>query len=124
MSMGSSDNLLWGNDIVIDGEDENYAIYIYRGNDEPDVEGSDGRPKNNRVFDNTLRSDNAVVMMRNADDNIIEVRERERASDRETERERENKNVFFCVEIAPAYSMILPSYSRNIVDQLVNTEHR
>lgn len=73
MSMGSSNNLAFENHIVINGEDEKYAIYLYRGSDVPDVEGSDGRPRNNRVFDNSLMSDNAVVMARNADDNIIEV---------------------------------------------------
>ncbi|CAM9271896.1 unnamed protein product [Ectocarpus sp. 12 AP-2014] len=72
MSMGSSNNLAFENHIVINGEDEKYAIYLYRGNDTPAVEGSDGRPRNNRIFDNSLMSDNAVVMARNADDNIIE----------------------------------------------------
>lgn len=74
MSMGSSDNAAFENHIVINGADEKYAIYLYMGNDVPGVDGSDGRPRFNRVYNNTLISDNAVVMMRNADDNTIEVR--------------------------------------------------
>ena len=73
MSMGSSDNVATENHIVIHGEDEKYGIYLYMGNDIPGVEGSDGRPRRNRVHGNSIISDNAVVMMRNTDDNIIEV---------------------------------------------------
>ncbi|CAM9199692.1 unnamed protein product, partial [Hapterophycus canaliculatus] len=72
MSMGSSDNVAFENQIVINGEDEKYAIYLYRGSDEPMVEGSDGRPRRNRIYENSLMSDDAVVMMREADDNTIE----------------------------------------------------
>ncbi|CAM9950650.1 unnamed protein product [Scytosiphon promiscuus] len=72
MSMGSSDNVAYENQIVINGEDEKYAIYLYRGSDEPMVEGSDGRPRRNHVYDNSLMSDDAVVMMRESDDNTIE----------------------------------------------------
>lgn len=74
MSMGSSNNAAFENTIVIDGEEEKYAIYLYMGNDVPGVEGSDGRPRKNRVYGNSLVSDDAVVMMRNTDDNTIEVR--------------------------------------------------
>lgn len=73
--MGSSDNVAFDNHIVINGENEKYAIYLYQGNDVPGVEGSDGRPRRNSVYENTLVSDNAVVMMRNTEDNSIEVRE-------------------------------------------------
>lgn len=73
MSMGSSGNIAYENHIVINGEDEKYGIYLYMGNDIPGVEGSDGRPRRNRVYRNSIISDDAVVMMRNADDNIIEV---------------------------------------------------
>eukprot|EP00903_Cladosiphon_okamuranus_P017823 g16402.t1 len=72
MSMGSSDNIAYENHIVIHGEDEKYGIYLYRGSDIPGVEGSDGRPRRNRVYDNSIISDNAVVMMRNTNDNTIE----------------------------------------------------
>lgn len=74
--MGSSDNEAFENHIVMDGEEEKYAIYLYTGSDVPGVEGSDGRPRRNRVYSNSLISnkDNAVVMMKNTDDNIIEVR--------------------------------------------------
>lgn len=86
MSMGSSDNLAFENHIVIDGEDEKYAIYLYMGSDVPGVEGSDGRPRRNRVYDNSLISDNAVVMMRNTDDNTIEVRMEKRPKTRQEDK--------------------------------------
>lgn len=71
MSLGSSDNLLYENDIIINGPDAKYAIYLYQGNDIPDV--SDGRPRNNHIFDNSLVSDNEVVKMLNSDDTAFEV---------------------------------------------------
>lgn len=80
MSMGSSDNVAYENHIVIHGEDEKYGIYLYRGNDIPGVDGSDGRPRRNRVYGNSIISDNAVVMMRNTDDSIIEVRRKKKNS--------------------------------------------
>lgn len=71
--MGSSDNVAFENQIVINGVDEKYAIYLYRGSDEPMVAGSDGRPRRNHIYNNSLMSDDAVVMMREADDNTLEV---------------------------------------------------
>lgn len=73
MSLGSSDNLVFDNEMIIYGPDAKYVIYMYQGNDEPGVEGSDGRPRNNHFFDNSLISDNEVVKMLNSDDTVIEV---------------------------------------------------
>ncbi|CAN0251238.1 unnamed protein product [Ectocarpus fasciculatus] len=70
MSLGSSDNLFYENDIIVNGPDANYAIYLYQGHDIPDV--SDGRPRNNHIFDNSLISDNEVVKMLNSDDTAFE----------------------------------------------------
>lgn len=76
MSLGSSDNLVWNNKMMIHGPESKYVIYMYQGSDVPDV--GDGRPTNNHIFDNTLISDDEVAKMLNADDNVIEVREREK----------------------------------------------
>lgn len=72
MSLGSSDNLVWNNQMMIHGPDSKYVVYMYQGSDIPDA--SDGRPRNNHIFDNTLISDDEVAKMLNADDNVIEVR--------------------------------------------------
>lgn len=74
MSLGSSLNLVWDNKIMISGENAKYAIYLYQGNDVPEVEGSTGRPHENRFTQNTIISDDVVAKMVEADDNVIEVR--------------------------------------------------
>lgn len=71
--MGSSSNTAHNNHIVINGEDERYTIFMYRGADTPDVPGSDGRPRYNRVIDNTLISDDQTVKIMQSDENTIEV---------------------------------------------------
>lgn len=76
MSMGSSDNEAYNNRIVINGEKERYAIFMYRGADEPDVEGSDGQPRYNSVYGNTLISDDATIKMMDCESNVIEVRKK------------------------------------------------
>lgn len=73
-SMGSSNNQVHRNKILINGVHEKYAIFFYRGSDIPGVHGSDGRPRYNRVYNNTLMSDDETVKMIESDDNIIEVR--------------------------------------------------
>ncbi|CAN0170231.1 unnamed protein product, partial [Hapterophycus canaliculatus] len=67
MSLGSSDNLVFDNEMIIYGPDAKYVIYLYQGNDEPEVAGSDGRPRNNQFFQNSLISDDEVVKMLNSD---------------------------------------------------------
>ena len=57
---------------MIHGPDSKYAIYFYQGSDTP-MEGSDGRPRGNQFFDNTIVSDDEVVKMVNSDDNVFEV---------------------------------------------------
>lgn len=71
-SMGSSDSVAYNNHIVSTGLGELYAIYMYRGADEPDVLGSDGRPRRNHVYDNDLVVDTDAFKIKEADDNIIE----------------------------------------------------
>ncbi|CAM9858944.1 unnamed protein product [Pylaiella littoralis] len=72
MSLGSSLNLVWDNAITIHGEDAKYAIYLYQGNDIPEVAGSTGRPHDNRFFSNTIISDSVAVKMVESDANAIE----------------------------------------------------
>lgn len=72
--MGSSDNLAQHNHIVVNGPEERYGIFIYRGADVPDVHGSDGRPRRNHLYDNDLICDEEAVKVMDADDNIFEVR--------------------------------------------------
>lgn len=76
MSLGSSDNLVWNNKMMIHGPESKYLIYMYQGSDIPDasLNRTTGRPSNNHIFDNTLISDDQVAKMKNADDNVIEVR--------------------------------------------------
>lgn len=76
MSLGSSNNLVWKNKMMIHGPESKYVIYMYQGSDIPDA--SDGRPTNNHIYDNTLISDDEVAKMLNADDNTIEVRNKRR----------------------------------------------
>lgn len=71
--MGSSNNEVHANKILINGVHEKYAIFMYRGSDVPDVRGSDGRPRYNRIYNNTLMSDDETVKMIESDDNVIEV---------------------------------------------------
>ncbi|CAM9724294.1 unnamed protein product [Laminaria digitata] len=71
-SMGSSNNQVYQNKILINGVHEKYAIFMYRGGDIPGVHGSDGRPRYNHVYNNTLMSDDETVKMIESDDNIIE----------------------------------------------------
>lgn len=73
-SMGSSDNVAFNNHIVINGEDERYTVFMYRGSDLPEVAGSDGRPRYNHVYNNSLISDDSTIKVIEADDNIFEVR--------------------------------------------------
>jgi len=72
LSLGSAENLIHGNEIMIHGPDSKYAIYFYQGSDTP-MEGSDGRPRANQFFDNSIISDDEVVKMVNSDDNVFEV---------------------------------------------------
>lgn len=72
LSLGSADNLIHGNEIMIHGPDSKYAVYFYQGSDTP-MEGSDGRPRGNQFFDNSIISDDEVVKMVNSDDNVFEV---------------------------------------------------
>lgn len=72
--MGSNDNVAYDNHIVINGLEEKYAIYLYRGDDVPEVEGSDGRPRRNHIYENYLIADGDAVKIMEADDNIIEVK--------------------------------------------------
>lgn len=67
--MGASDCLAYGNKITVRGENERYAIFMYRGADRPQVPGSDGRPRRNRLFSNYLLSDGDAVKLQNADEN-------------------------------------------------------
>lgn len=71
--MGSSDSVAYSNQIVINGEGEKYAVFMYRGEDEPDVQGSDGRPRRNHIYNNELIADENTVKIMDSDDNIIEV---------------------------------------------------
>lgn len=73
LSLGSADNLIHDNEIMIHGPDSKYAIYFYQGSDTP-MEGSDGRPRGNQFFDNSIISDNEVMKMGNSDNNVFEVR--------------------------------------------------
>ncbi|CAM9422628.1 unnamed protein product [Ascophyllum nodosum] len=72
LSMGSSNNNAYNNKIVVNGEDERYTIFLYRGADEPEVEGSDGRPRHNHLYDNTLISDYQTLKIMSSDENTIE----------------------------------------------------
>lgn len=66
--------MAYKNHIVISGAEEKYAVYMYRGSDEPDVPGSDGRPRGNVIYDNQLISDNYAIKMMDTDNNVIKVR--------------------------------------------------
>lgn len=84
MSLGSSNNLVWKNKMMIHGPESKYVIYMYQGSDIPDV--ADGRPTNNHIYDNTLISDGEVAKMLNADGNTIEVRGRRKKNERKTKK--------------------------------------
>lgn len=47
-------------------------IRTVKGNDDPEA-GSDGRPKDNVVRDNTLTSPDQIIYLKNSDNNIITV---------------------------------------------------
>ena len=72
-SMGSSSNSAYNNHIVINGVDEKYTIFMYQGSDTPGVKGSDGRPRYNHVYGNSLISDYQTLKIMSSDENIFEV---------------------------------------------------
>jgi poly(beta-D-mannuronate) C5 epimerase len=66
VSVGSSNNVIEGNDI---GDSKQYALYFYKGTDLP-VEG-DGRPKGNRFIGNNIHDGNQALKMSDADNNVF-----------------------------------------------------
>ncbi|CAB1104565.1 MEP12 [Ectocarpus sp. CCAP 1310/34] len=71
-SNGANRNNVYSNTMTVgSGDDDDYAIYLYRGNDEPEADGNpDGHPRDNKIYDNNIYSGKEVAWLTtDADDN-------------------------------------------------------